>query len=656
MGIDVSGLLQAIAASDWAELVPALSNQDWQEQCNLARRQVAGYLARFPELGSAALCWDDTGAQSAVLVYSEESPDGETLVDFSSLIESVFDKRLQAVRETEGEDIYEGMARLLTNLVAHAAFAILAKDNRTDFRLGLSYLDGERPRLIWGKGHHPALFFRGDGRLALPPTPLERFNEAVEDRNYAAIEELTAALCRSNDVIEVLSAPSLAFTECARGERPLEHADIMHLLGATKVARDHLGQVFGDDIEKIVTNALCCVTEDQVAFQFICHNLIDPTSVRSDVLAANVACIASRQKNKPLLLEWARIALERGKSKEDLLRDADFDAYRADPDLLAVLDDARVSPAALGDALHDAADELDLEEMQRLISQGADVNHEKGHDTVFEAALGSSSGGFGKKRTTKKVQALRLLLDAGAEVDLNLRSVVFRGEEIVRLYIEYGAEPSLEALCEAVEKESRPLIELFLDSGLRLSPLADDDESPLSRCRRHERSELLDYLIDRGAVLGEGSSRRLVLDAASANNPGLIRHLVAQGMDPNWRDAGGTGALSAAAFNDNEACARVLLELGCDPNARDRQGQTILHDYQIFGAPSVLAAVLEGGADPTIADDEGNTPLHCAAEAEKVSVARALLEHGADPRAVNKEGKRPAEMSNSPQLRELLDR
>ncbi len=654
MTIDLRGLIPYIQGREWAELVPALSSHDWQSECQRAQVQIAAYFSRFPDVQRASLAWDDTGGQSAVLLYSDESPEGEALVDFSTLIESVFGKRLGVIRETEGEDIYEGVAQLLTDLVAHVLFGFLAAENRTTFRLGLSYLHGERPRLVWGDGHCPAALFETDGRLAMPRTPLERFTDAAAARDYARIEALTPSLCHSNDVIELLGALSVAFTEGARHERDLDHAGIMHLLRATNIAQSHFGQILGDDLEKVVTNALCCVAEDRIAFQFICDHLVEPSSARSEILAANVAAVASLQGNKPLVLEWARIALERGKSKEQLLADSDFDRYRSDPDFLAALDSATLSPEALGDDLHEAAGKLDLEEMERLIAEGADVNHEKDHDTVFEAALSSMRGGFGNKRNALKVKALRLLLDAGAEVDLNLRSVVFRGDEIVELYMEYGATPTLAALCEAVEKENRPLIERFLDSGVSLSPVPDDQESPLARCRHHKSREIIELLIARGAVLGEGSSKRLLLDAASANNPDLIRWLVGRGMDPNGRDAYGNGALSAAAFNDNAECAKVLMEIGCDPNGRDGRGQTILHDYQILSAPGVLEVVLAAGANPTLPDDEGNTPLHYAAEAGNVAVARALLEHGADSLAKNNEGKQPAEMTENPQLRAIL--
>lgn len=658
--MQLEGLRAYIARQLWASPYSRLIDVGWDALGQRLAAQVASYSDRHPNLARAALRWDDTGQQSAVIISSDGAADEESFFDFSDMLETVFEREARTIREALGEEVYSGAARLLTLVCCQAWFEWLSARGGDSFVLHVSYLHGESPALAWGDGHCPSAVFAANGDLQLPASPQQRFEAAVEAGDCAAIERLTPALCRSNDSLVVMAAQSQLFAACARGELDLSHEDLMALLRSVKLTKDAVGDVFGDDLDKIVGNAVVCAARDEEAYGYVDNQLVAPDTVRLPQLAGNMACVAALQTNKPRLLVWARAAVERGKSAEELLADSDLQAYRDDPDLLRALEGVGKTPEALGDELHDAASDLDIEAMKRLIAAGAPVDHEKDWESVYEAALGSFGGRRSKKANadeeSPKVTALRLLLDAGADVDLDVGDVVFRGTEIVQLYLERGAEPDLRALCAAVEKGNIELVDLFLQAGVSMSPLESDEESPLCRVHYNKNAdELFDYLVERGAVPGEGSSSRLLHNCAATNTPSLIRKLIVDlGWDAGKRDEQGNTALGHAAFNDNEECAKLLLELGCPVNARNGDGRTILSDMNIGNGPNVFKAALDAGADPTLADNDGNTPLHHAADAGRVAMVRALLDHGASTDALNKAGKRPVDLSDNRQVRDLL--
>ena len=87
--------------------------------------------------------------------------------------------------------------------------------------------------------------------------------------------------------------------------------------------------------------------------------------------------------------------------------------------------------------------------------------------------------------------------------------------------------------------------------------------------------------------------------AAMAEDRAEIDRLVAQGADPNARDAGGCTPLHYAAWNNSAAeVARALFDTGADPEACDGHGRKPL-DYAITATNTAfIEAALDAGADP----------------------------------------------------------
>ena len=109
--------------------------------------------------------------------------------------------------------------------------------------------------------------------------------------------------------------------------------------------------------------------------------------------------------------------------------------------------------------------------------------------------------------------------------------------------------------------------------------------------------------------------------------------IYAEGMHGRFRLGYGAQFIHvAAAMADERAEIDRLIAEGADPNARDAGGCTTLH-YAAWNNPvaEVTAALFEAGADPEIRDGHGGKPLDYAITASNTTFIEAALDAGADP-------------------------
>jgi len=156
------------------------------------------------------------------------------------------------------------------------------------------------------------------------------------------------------------------------------------------------------------------------------------------------------------------------------------------------------------------------------------------------------------------VEAARLLLDAGAQVNAKTRSWA---HHVDAPYFAAGAN-------------NRAMFELLLERG------ADPTEA-LSHAVWGKHFELAEMALARG---GDA-------DRATANGKPLLNDLIRWGQIPQttW-----------------------LLEHGASPNIPDGDGWTAVHQAASRGNARMLRAVLDAGGDVTSRDQRHSTPLDVA--------------------------------------------
>ncbi|WP_433500530.1 ankyrin repeat domain-containing protein [Sphaerimonospora sp. CA-214678] len=150
------------------------------------------------------------------------------------------------------------------------------------------------------------------------------------------------------------------------------------------------------------------------------------------------------------------------------------------------------------------------------------------------------------------------------------RAAVAGNHEIVRLLLEYGAEPD------------RP-------SG------GEDEGLPLCAAARRDHARTVQALLDGGA-------------------------------DPDAREHGGWTALLWASANGHLESADVLLDAAADPDGANDDGDTPLTLAARFGAYGIVRSLLEHGADPSLPGSGGRSALEIARWWASADLESALRE------------------------------
>lgn len=136
---------------------------------------------------------------------------------------------------------------------------------------------------------------------------------------------------------------------------------------------------------------------------------------------------------------------------------------------------------------------------------------------------------------------------------------------------------------------------------------------------------------------------KAVLDEDLAN----LRFYVADGVDPDMRDANGLPLLHKAAGAGKLRAAQFLLEAGASPHLKGGpSANTPLHFAAHRDDADMVDLLLRNGAGLQETNAGGETPLHSAAHRGAVDVVIQLVKAGARLDAKNHGGKTPREVAD----------
>ena len=122
----------------------------------------------------------------------------------------------------------------------------------------------------------------------------------------------------------------------------------------------------------------------------------------------------------------------------------------------------------------------------------------------------------------------------------------------------------------AVENQFAAIKALVEKKGADINTLNDFGGSPLSDASSLGHTELVKYLLSKGAQLQIAGQKESVLHAAvRSNNPGLVKSILEAGASVNGVEDLDETALHVAAEDDNRVeIVKLLLEAGADTNAK----------------------------------------------------------------------------------------
>ncbi|XP_018612889.2 ankyrin repeat domain-containing protein 50 [Scleropages formosus] len=287
------------------------------------------------------------------------------------------------------------------------------------------------------------------------------------------------------------------------------------------------------------------------------------------------------------------------------------------------------------------------------------------------------------------VEMVRMLLDAGAEVDGSdsegrtaLRAAAWAGHEDVLLtLLNKGAQvdqPDREGrtpLVAAAYMGHRDAVEILLDAGAEVDRPDGDGRTALSvaamcvpSAAGGNRGDVVSLLLERGADPGHRDRDNMtpLLLAAYEGHVEVVELLLEAGADVDESTAahasGAITPLLAAASMGHMAAVSAVLFWGAAVDAIDSEGRTALSLAATRGSTDVVRALLDRGLDENHKDHLGWTPLHAAACGGHKAVCAALTDSGSVARVgeLDNEGHTPlilaAQEGHCNAVRMLLDR
>lgn len=343
------------------------------------------------------------------------------------------------------------------------------------------------------------------------------------------------------------------------------------------------------------------------------------------------------------------------------------------------------------EAVHRSAYSGDVEEVERLLEQGA--------DTTARASITNYKLGFEGHNLTplhlavafnSSVEVAETLMEWGSDVEAQdnsrrtpLHWAAWNAEPAsVEQLLEWGANVYAQAYnpygssrgwtplhYTAAFNTDTAVADLLLEWGADIAATDGYSATPLHWAVQYNtNTEIVNLLLERGANLEalDGVKQTPLHYAVRNIYPEMATLLLDRGANIEALRSDGQTPLHGAALNlaEPEAAAgivKLLLDRGANIEAQDNSGQTPLllvvqaHHYvssptgeQITpeSATQMIEVLLDQGANIDARQD-GWTPLLWAAYNNQPEIAQVLLDEGADRKAENNEGQTACQVARA---------
>ena len=260
--------------------------------------------------------------------------------------------------------------------------------------------------------------------------------------------------------------------------------------------------------------------------------------------------------------------------------------------------------------LMEACQTGNLEEVKKLIAEGADVNAPLAGDIHKKTPLMcAAANGY--------VEIVRALLEAGADTE---KKTFFKNT----------------ALILACMRGQSATVELLIAHRAQLNIAGGTDEStPLINAVKAQNSEIVTKLLDAGANINAGDKDNwtALIWASHRKNLEIVKLLVARGADVNAMGKDGNTALKRAIATNRVKIIKLLKQSGAALEDDYEEGQKMIKAVK-NGKMEEVQQFLAKGLDVNIRDSAQCTPLIYASRNGNYDMVKLLIDSGADVNAI----------------------
>ena len=160
------------------------------------------------------------------------------------------------------------------------------------------------------------------------------------------------------------------------------------------------------------------------------------------------------------------------------------------------------------------------------------------------------------------------------------------------------------------------------------------------------RQRVVELLLAHGADLRGPKGRRAASNAL--DHPGILRRLLARGIDLSEPNGPGFSLLHQAAASGYTESVKILIAGGMAVDGMGRTGVTPLFLAASAGNAETCALLLAQGAEVNKPCADGRTALHTAVYRGHIPLVKLLLARGADADAADHDGHTPLDLIRPP--------
>ena len=207
------------------------------------------------------------------------------------------------------------------------------------------------------------------------------------------------------------------------------------------------------------------------------------------------------------------------------------------------------------------------------------------------------------------IQQVQKLIDEGANVN--------------ELEFEIRPHGKCTPLQVAAYKGNEEIADLLISNGALLEAKNHKGETALSMATYQKKNNVVKLLLNKGAY-------SYLHHAVFVNNTEIVRTLLSYGANANELDDFHNTPLHSAIQMENCEIIQILLDHNADINASDHSGSTPLQDVILNKNVKVTQLLLERGADPNLSSNGYHLPLQIAVRSGCLKIVVLLKSYNVD--------------------------